>query len=114
MPGLSAKTLYRLGLAAALLVALLTVLANGAVGLIGDEDNRYNLLFLAVLPLAMIGAILARFRPAGLALAMLVAGIAYAAVALGGLAADPRGALFSLVFASLWFVSAASFRASAE
>lgn len=103
----------RLAVGFAFAAAFLIVVANGAVGMIGDEDNRYNLLFLGVIGLALFGSGIARFRPAGMALAMLVAGAAQAAIAAGGMAADLRGGVFSAVFAGLWLVSAALFHRAA-
>ena len=105
---------YRAAAGFALLAAFLTIWANGAVGMIGDEDNPYNLLFRAVLVVALLGAVLARFRPRGMALAMVVSGIVYTGIALGGLATDPRGAVFSLGFATLWLLSAALFHTSGK
>ena len=110
----SSSRSYRTGVAAALGAGFLIVWANGAVGMIGDEDNSYNLLFLGVICLALIGAVVARFRAGGLAVAMLVAGIAHTSVAAGGLTTDLRGATISAVLGSLWFVSAALFRLAAR
>lgn len=101
---------YRAACGVALGVSFMILWANGAVGMIGDEDNPYNLLFLGVVGLALLGAAVARFRPAGMALATLVAGVAHAAIALGGIGTDPRGAVLSLAFALGWFLSAALFR----
>lgn len=105
---------YRAAAAVALGVSFMIVWANAAVGMIGDEDNAYNLLFLGVIALALLGAIVARFRAGGMAAAMLVAGIVHAGVALGGMGTDMRGAIFSAVFALGWFVSAALFRHAAS
>ncbi|HYG30674.1 MAG TPA: hypothetical protein VD887_10725 [Allosphingosinicella sp.] len=105
---------YRGGVAVTLAAAFLTVWVNGAVGMIGSEDNPYNLLFLAVVMLALFGAIIARFRPAGMALASLLAAVAQAGLGLGGLPADPRGGVFSTGFALLWLLAAALFRNAAR
>lgn len=105
---------YRGGVAAALAASFLIVWANGAVGMIGNEDNPYNLLFLGAIVLALVGAAVARFRAAGMAVAMIVAAAAHAAVALGGLGTDARGAIFSTLFAGLWALAAALFRAAAQ
>jgi hypothetical protein len=105
---------YRAGAGFALAAAFLIVWATGAVGMIGDEDNSYNLLFFAVIALALLGAILARFRAAGMAAAMLAAGVAHAAAAVGGMPTDMRGGTISLVFAGLWLLSAALFRKAAR
>ena len=104
---------YRAAAAVALGVSFMIIWANGAVGMIGDEDNPYNLLFLGVTGLALTGTVVARFRANGMALAMLVAGIVHASVALGGMATDMRGAMFSIVFALGWLFSAALFRHAA-
>lgn len=105
---------YRAAVAAALAAAFLTVAANGAVGMIGDEDNRYNLLFLGVIGLALTGAVVARFRPAGMAYAMAAAAIGQVIVAAVGLSSDVRGGVFSAAFAGLWLFSAALLRKAAR
>lgn len=100
---------YRSGAALAVVTAFLTVWVNGAVGMIGSEDNPHNLLFGGVLAIALIGAVVARFQGAGMALAMLAAAIAQAALAALGLSADMRGAVFSMAFAVPWLLAAALF-----
>ena len=105
---------YRFAAGLGVAAAFLIMWANGAVGMIGDEGNPYNLYFLGVIALALAGAVLARFRPAGMAFAMTVAGAAQVAFAFGGLAADARGAVFSAGFAALWLLSAALFRKAAR
>ena len=44
---------YRAAVGLALAAGLLTIWANGAVGMIGDEDNPLNLMFAAVLAIAL-------------------------------------------------------------
>ena len=100
---------YRFGAVVAVLGAFLTFWVNGAVGMIGDEDNAYNLIFLGVLVLAPVGALAARFRPAGMARAMAVTAAAQIAAGAFGLATDPRGAVFSMGFGGIWLLSAALF-----
>ncbi|HEX8655429.1 MAG TPA: hypothetical protein VF693_09430 [Allosphingosinicella sp.] len=104
---------FRGGVAVTLAAAFLTVWVNAAVGMIGDEDNPYNLLFLGVIVVALFGAIIARFRPAGMALASLVAAVAQAGLGAAGLATDLRGGIFSTGFALLWLLAAALFREAA-
>ena len=100
---------YRIGAVLAVLVIFLTIWSNLAVGMIGDEDNPYNLLFGGVVLVGLAGMILARFRPAGMAAAMTAAAIAQAAVGAFGLSADPRGGLLSIAFAGFWLLAAALF-----
>lgn len=105
---------HRAAVIAALAATFLTIWANGAVGMIGSEDNPYNLLFFGVIALALLGAVAARFRPAGMALAMAAAATAQVCVAAGGLSTDMRGAIFSAAFAGLWLLGAALFWSAAR
>ena len=81
--------------------------------MIGSEANPYNLLFGGVLAIALVGSIAARFRPLGMALATAAAGVAQITIAAGGIATDPRGALFSSVLGGLWLLAAFLFHKSA-
>ena len=108
----SGSNFYRIGAVLTILVMFLTVWSNLAVGIIGDEGNAYNLLFFGVILLAMVGMILARFRPAGMAFATLAAAVVQATVSAIGMGADVRGGLISLVFAGLWLLAAALFWAA--
>ena len=105
---------YRFGAGLAVIGAFLTIWVNGAVGMIGSEDNPYNLLFGGVLLVALLGAVLARFRAGGMARAMAVAAIAQIALGAVGATIDPHGAVFSVGFAGLWLLSAALFWTSAR
>ena len=66
---------YRLAVGVAVLAGLLLVWVNLAVGFIGSEDNPANLLYGGVLAVAFTGAIVARFRPQGMAYAMFAAAL---------------------------------------
>lgn len=105
---------YRAGMGVALAAAFVTVWANGAVGMIGGEDNPYNLVFAGVLLIAFMGAVLGRFRAAGMAKAMAATAAAQVLASAGGLAADPRGGAFSMGFALFWIISAALFGRAAR
>ncbi len=112
---MSSSLAYRAAVAAAVAAAFLIVWANAAVGMIGSEDNPFNLLFGGVIAVALAGAAIARFRARGMARAMLVAAVAQVGVAAAGLSADPRGGVLSAGFAGLWLLSAALFwKASQE
>jgi hypothetical protein len=101
---------YRAAVGSALAAAFLIIWATGAVGMIGSEDNPFNLLFLGVIALALAGAVVAHFRAAGMARAMLLAAIAQVGISIARLAADPLGGVFSAAFAGPWLLSAALFR----
>jgi hypothetical protein len=101
---------YRAGVGLALAVSFLTIWATGAVGMIGDEGNPLNLMFAGVLLLALLGAAVARFRPVGMASVMLLAAVAQLAASVIGAFTDPRGGIFSALFAVFWLASAAMFR----
>lgn len=58
---------------AAFATAFLLVWGNIAVGFAGSEDNRINIIFFAV-PLVVIGSVIARFRSASVAFALIVRG----------------------------------------
>ena len=105
---------YRLGAVLAVIGAFLAVWVNGAVGMIGSEDNPYNLLFLGVPVIALLGAIVAGFRPAGMAWAMGAAAAMQAGLGLLGMSTDMRGGIFSAGFATLWLLGAALFARSAQ
>lgn len=100
---------YRLGAALAVVTAFLTVWVNGAVGMIGSENNPLNLMFGGVLLIALSGAIVARLDPAGMVRATIVTAMAQLAAGAIGLSTDSRGAVFSMAFAGLWLLAAAFF-----
>ena len=105
---------YRTGAAVAVLAAFLTIWVNAAVGMIGSEDDPYNLLFLGVLGVALIGAVLARFAPAGMARAMMSAALVQGLLSAVGLATDVRGGIFSMAFIGFWVLAAALFHNAAR
>jgi hypothetical protein len=110
---------YRAGAAAAIATALLLVWLNLAVGIIGSEDNPANRLYIAVLAVGLGGALLARLRPQGTALAMLAAALVQALVALYALVtqADLNAVQIVLLngfFIALWAGSALLFRLAAR
>jgi hypothetical protein len=105
---------YRGGAAVALVTGFLVVWANGAVGIIGNEDNPANLMFFGVIATAIVGSFAVRFKTPGMAWAMAVSGVAQFAVPLAAMAiwSPPidmdlaKTLLFNCVFAGLWLLSA--------
>lgn len=118
----SGDTVYRAAVGVALATALVLVWVNGAVGILGSEDNDANLLYVGVLVIGVIGALVARFRPWGMARAMAATAAAQAAVAVGALIAGWGGAAtgpFEVValngfFVALWACTAVLFAKAAR
>ena len=110
---ISTNWYFRFGAIFAVLAGFMVVWANGAVGMIGNEDNPVNLWFGAVLLIAIAGAIFSRFHKRAMATAMFAAGTTQAVIGLfaGILGTDMRGGIFTIVLATLWFVAGALFRA---
>jgi len=110
---------YRIGAGLAVLASVLLLWINGAVGIIGSEDNPANLLYLAIILAAFVGAVASRFRPGGMSLAM--ASAAGLQAIIGALAVS-RGwgkgsenwpqpvIVLSIVFCLIWLSSASLFR----
>lgn len=73
---------YRWAVGVALAAGFLLVWVTGAVGIIGSEANAANLMYAGVLAVGVSGAFVARFRPRGMARAMVAAAVAQALVAL--------------------------------
>ncbi len=112
---LSGSTAYRAGFAIAIANGFLIVWANLAVGIIEGEANPANLMFAGVLGVAAVGALLAKFRPRGMMLALLATAMAQGVVAIiaYGLG-SAGGAIMSLILGLPWLVSALFFRRAAK
>lgn len=67
---------YRIAVGIALLAGFLLIWINLAVGIIGSEDHPANLLYVGVLAVGIIGAVLARFRPRGMARTLFATAVA--------------------------------------
>jgi hypothetical protein len=72
---------YRAAVGVALAAALLLVWMNLAVGVIGEPDDLANVMYVGVLAVGFVGAGIARFRPNGMARALLATALAQALVA---------------------------------
>ncbi len=119
----SGNRAFRSAVTVATVGAFLLVWVNGAVGIIGNEENDANLLFFGVLAVAAAGSAVARLRPRGMALALYAT--AAAQFILGAFAfvmdlgatgpAWPRDILMATAFFSVtWLVSAWLFGRAAK
>lgn len=114
---------YRGAVALALAASFLIVWINGAVGILGSEDNPANLVFGVVLAIEIAGTIVAKAKAEPMVRAMAVTGGAQALIGIvvfaRGIAANQApGALGLLLliegFAVLWAVSALLFARAAR
>lgn len=108
----SGSLAYRAGAACAVGAGFITVWANAAVGMIGSEDNPFNLVFLGIVAFALAGAVAVRARASGMAVVMALASAAQLGAALVGPQSDRRGGICSAVFAAPWLLAAALFARS--
>lgn len=117
----SGDAAYRTAAGVALAAAVFLVWINGAVGVIGSEREDANTLYGGVLAVGLLGAIVARFRPAGMARAMVATALAQASVPPIAAALWPdvtavRSAevlALTGLFAATWLLSAWLFRKAA-
>ncbi|MXX72430.1 MAG: hypothetical protein F4205_07475 [Gemmatimonadetes bacterium] len=120
---MTAARTYRLGVGAALLTALLLMWIIGAVGLIGVEGDPFDRLYAGVLAVAIVGALIARFRPRGMARAMIATALAQTLVTVIALivgkqhvpvSSVPEIVLLNGFYVVLWIGSAWLFRKAAR
>lgn len=115
----SGNVTYRIAIGFALFTWLFLLWINGAVGIIGSENNPINLLYFGVMAVGIIGAIIARFQSNGLIYTMFAMAIAQALIAvvaiLGGYHPNTESAIFEIItvngfFIMLFIISALLFR----
>jgi len=88
---------HRAAVGVALAAAFMLVFLVGAVGVIGEDGDRADLMYGGVLAVGIIGALIARFRPQGMARALLATALAQALVAVIALIAGKHEAPISSV-----------------
>lgn len=118
----TARTHYRLALGLAVATVLFLIVAIGALGIIG-AGGRPDRIYAAVLAVALLGTVLARLRPGGMALALAATALTQASVTAGALLAglqDTEGASvidivgINAMYVALFGLSAWLFRRAAE
>lgn len=116
------NTTYKSAVCVALAAAFFLFWVNGAVGIIGNENNDANLMYWGVLAVGGIGAIIARFQPHGMARALFAMALAQVLVAVVALIAGLGSTgpiwpwdvlILTGFFAALWLGSALLFRHAA-
>ena len=102
-------TAYRSGFALALLSGFFLFWIVGAVGLVGESGDGMDRLYAGVLAVGVVGAVVARFRAAGMAralvaMAVVQAGVAVAAV-IAGKHEHPVTSIFELLGLNAMFIA---------
>ncbi len=117
--GVSRTGGLRVAYGAVLGTAMLLMWVIGAVGLIGAEGDPFDLLYGGVIGVAAVGALVARFRPAGTERALYWAAVAQCLVVVVALisgkqhhpvSSTPEIVLSNGFFVALWVASARLFR----
>ena len=107
---------HQLGIAIAALGGFLTVWINGAVGMLGSEDEVTNLYFIALVGIAVVASFLVWFRPAPMRWIMATLSASQFGVGIiAGLWTMPGHAIewgVLAFFAVIWGASAACFHAA--
>ena len=114
--------MYKVAVGVALAAALILVWLSLGVGIIGRDGDPANRMYFGVLAVGILGALIARFRPRGMARALFATAAAQTSVALialiGGLGRPWSGPLeLSLLngfFVALFLGSAWLFRRAAH
>lgn len=74
------KKTTRMAIGAAILGILLLLWVNGAVGIIGNEDNPMNLMYLGVIAIVVVGSVVTWMRPRRMMWVMYMAAFAQISV----------------------------------
>ncbi|MDJ0918415.1 MAG: hypothetical protein QNJ05_11665 [Woeseiaceae bacterium] len=114
---------YRFAMVIAAIGGFLVAWINGAVGIIGSEENDANLLFFGILAMGAVGALLARLKAAGMVRVLVAMAAAQVLIAVFAIALDlgasspvwPRGlVIMTTVFSGFWLSSAWLFSRAAR
>ena len=93
----------------ALATAFILVWLIGAVGVIGAEGDLFDLMYFGVLAVGIIGAIIARFQPHGMARALFATALAQALVAvialIAGMHRYPGSSVSEILILNGFFVA---------
>jgi hypothetical protein len=109
---MSGNWLYRAAGAVAIGAAFLLVWANLAVGLVAEGANAFNLAFMSVPGIGVVGALASRFQARGLSYTLLAMAAVHALLSTLALATGPDtlGATLSAFWLLPWLLAAALFR----
>ncbi|GAA5522747.1 hypothetical protein LQ318_13400 [Aliifodinibius salicampi] len=115
----AANSAYRVAVGFALFTGLFLIWVNAAVGIIGSEDNPFNVMYFGVIAVGIIGGLSARFQPQGMIRTMFAMALAQALITvialISGFYQTSPSTLFHIMgvngfFITLFVVSALLFR----
>lgn len=105
---------YRSAMFIAIALAFMTVWANGAVGIIGNEDNPLNLLYFVPLLIGGLAAAAVRFRPQSMSWIMAAIAVSQFVIAAAAAANGYWVWIAAAVIGGGWSLSAILFNRSAR
>lgn len=110
---------YRIAAVLVTFGALFTIWSNLAVGIVGNEDNPFNITYFLIVPLLALGAIFVKLRARGMAAVARVAAIFYIAMGIAAFAAgigEPAPFIIGIhvLFVTIFVGAAALFQQAAE
>src|SRR3989339_1814631 len=115
---------YRRAFGVGLAGMLLLGWVSGAVGIIGSEDNPVNLMYWAVFAVGLIGSLISRFKPRGMARTLFATALVQVLVPVVALSISPEVSwgnagvigvvVFNSIFALLFAGSALLFRRASD
>jgi len=115
---------YRLAFGVGFAGALFLGWVNGAIGIIGSENNPANRMYWAVFAVGLVGSLLSRFKPRGMARVLFAAALVQLAVPVIALTIFPEAGwgnagvigvfVLNSVFAALFAASASLFLRAAH
>ena len=100
-------TCYLLAAGLAVLGVFLQVWANLAVGIIGNEGNPANLMFLAIPVVGVVGALISKFKAAGMVLTLSAMAVTQCLIAIAAWVWVDANILVMTVLFSLWWMTSA-------
>lgn len=104
---MTGNMVYRVAAGVALVAAFLLIWVNGAVGIIGSENNSANLMYGGVLAVELIGVLLSRFRARGMAFALFstaAAQVVVTAIALALRLGEPVNSPSQIIGVNAFFI----------
>lgn len=115
----SGQVTYRLAVGCLLATTFLLLWVNGAVGIIGSENNNINLLYFGVLAIGLIGGTATKLTARGMELTLYAMIFGHSIIVITALILEihkqPESSVFKIItvnafFSVLWLVSAMLFR----